>query len=302
MKVDLYSERMRLQAQAGKTDVYQYDAIPVSLRIQIAQVAIDMLGIPGKYRDTHDANASRFWWSTIDDVLRREYGVHQIGPEREASERVPRFLEGASTVQVLDTVELIGRVATKLVPKHDRDRRDYMELVAGVEGLEEINLRFRRAGVGYQYEDGEMIRVDSQHVHAEIVKPTLRLLSSPDFAGANLEYRAAHAHFRNGDNRDALVNALNALESVIKTICDKKGWAYPPNSSASKLIDTVKANGLIPAPVASALMHGVPTIRNRLGGHGQGQTPIAVSDEVAAFTLHSTASAIIMLAKAAQLS
>src|ERR1700730_9545592 len=52
------------------------------------------------------------------------------------------------------------------------------------EGLVELNDRFLGAGVGYQFENGQIIRVDSQCVHAEVVKEALRLLCDPEFRGS----------------------------------------------------------------------------------------------------------------------
>lgn len=48
----------------------------------------------------------------------------------------------------------------------------------------------------------------------------------------------------------------------------------------------------------SLLESGVPTVRNRLSGHGQGEKPTEVPNYVAAYVLHMTASAIVFLGKA----
>jgi hypothetical protein len=57
------------------------------------------------------------------------------------------------------------------------------------EGLDravfELNARFREQGIGYQYESGKIIRVDSQLIHAEVIKPALALLTALEYAGAN---------------------------------------------------------------------------------------------------------------------
>lgn len=50
--------------------------------------------------------------------------------------------------------------------------------VPPADGLRELNERFLRAGVGYQFENEQIIRMDSQYVHAEVVKDALRLLVS----------------------------------------------------------------------------------------------------------------------------
>ena len=41
------------------------------------------------------------------------------------------------------------------------------------DAVEELNHRFKEHAIGYQYLEGELVRVDSQFAHAEIVKPAL---------------------------------------------------------------------------------------------------------------------------------
>ncbi len=64
-------------------------------------------------------------------------------------------------------------------------------------------------------------------------------------------------------------------------------------------------NGLIPTfmqthftALKSTLKNGVPTVRNRLGAHGQGSEEIEVPESIAAYTLHLTASNILLLGRA----
>jgi len=165
--------------------------------------------------------------------------------------------------------------------------------------------RFREQGVGYQYESGEIIRVDSQIIHSEAVKPVLRLLSAHRFQGANEEFLQAHEHYRHGRYKECLNDCLKAFESTMKTICDKQGWSYQPTDTAKKLINVCFQNALIPTylqnqvtSLRSSLESGVPTVRNKLGGHGQGSQPCIVPQYFAAYQLHMTASTILFLIEA----
>ena len=98
--------------------------------------------------------------------------------------------------------------------------------------------RFKEHGVGYQFESGEIIRVDSQILHAEVVKPVLTLLGQEErFKGANEEFLKAHEHYRNGRYEECLVDALRSFESVMKAICHKQKWVYNQNDAAKKLIE-----------------------------------------------------------------
>src|SRR6202035_2990094 len=98
-----------------------------------------------------------------------------------------------------------------------------------------------------QYADGEIIRVDSEFVHAEVVKPALALLHTKEFSGAQAEFLKAHEHYRHGRQKEALTESCKALESTLKAICDKRKWAYDKQKDTSqKLIQVCFDNGLIP--------------------------------------------------------
>jgi uncharacterized protein DUF7014 len=166
----------------------------------------------------------------------------------------------------------------------------------------ELNTRFRQHGVGYQYESGEMIRVDSQLIHAEVVKPVLNLLTSPEYAGANAEFLKAFEHNRKGDTKECLNECLKAFESTMKAIATKRDWTFNSNDTASALIEVCMKNGLIPLLIQShvggvraALESGIPTVRNRLSGHGQGTRVVDVPQHYASYMLHLTATTIQFL-------
>ena len=101
-------------------------------------------------------------------------------------------------------------------------------------------------GVGYQFADGEIIRVDPHLIHAEVVKPALSLLRGVEFAGARAEFLKAHERYRHGDTKAALSECLNAFEIVIKGICNKRGWSYNTKASSKTLIGILSEKHLIP--------------------------------------------------------
>jgi hypothetical protein len=175
------------------------------------------------------------------------------------------------------------------------------------EGLVELNERFLRAGVGYQFENGRIVRVDSQYVHAEVVKEALRLLGEPEFDEANAEFMKAHRHLREGSLRDCNTAALRAMENVLKVICDARGWTYQKGDTVERLLAVVRREGLFPDYLGGyfdnligAMKAGVPKIRDRQGGHGAAPDDEPVPDHIAAFALHLTAANIVMLVKAHQ--
>ncbi len=311
---NLYHKRLE-RIRGELPDVYVYNNIPPTLRVQIVHIMHELLGDKTAYcndyrygRNEHVIDVYR----SIVTVLRKEFGVFQLPytsnryNDCHLDELTDFLLEAHHTEHFLSALELICKAIEMLARKFDyRHVKNASE--KSKDAIKEINGRFKEHGIGYEYINGEIIKVDTELVHAEAVKPALSLLQNPSYKGAQEEFLKAHSHYRQGNNKDALTNALKALESTLKTICDKKGWKYDKKDAASKLIQVCFDNGLIDifwqshfSALISTLKTGVPTARNKLGGHGQGKTPTTVPDYLAAYVLHMTASAIVFLVKAEQ--
>jgi AbiJ N-terminal domain 4 len=112
--------------------------------------------------------------------------------------------------------------------------------------IKELNARFLEHGIGYEYSDGQIIRVDNQLTHAEIVKPALQVLRGKQYANAQKEFLDAHEHYRHSKYAEALVDCNKAFESTMKIICNKRKWPVSPNATAKDLIKVCYDNELIP--------------------------------------------------------
>ncbi len=191
--------------------------------------------------------------------------------------------------------------------------------------IDEINAVLREEGIGYELSkylgpgltSGEIrigqpipedqlprvIRVDSQAIHAEVVAPALGLLSNPIFGVANTEMLKAHGDHRAGQDEDAITACCSAFESVLKTICDQKGWTFDADKdTCATLVDTCYKEGLF-ASFYLELFKRVGTIRNKLGdAHGRGPTPLHdVEAAHAEHMLYMVSTHIILLCKLAGL-
>ena len=141
----------------------------------------------------------------------------------------------------------------------------------------------------------QIIRRDSEVLHETAIKPTLALLSHPSFTSANEEFLDALKDFRDGDYRDCVVKCGSSLESVMKVICDQKGWSYQQTDAASKLISEIIPRTALD-PFFEQPIVLIATIRNRLSSaHGAGTQQKAVSRHVASYVINATASAILLL-------
>jgi hypothetical protein len=300
--VNVFSKRQKV-LRKEVPDVYEYAQIPQALRVQIAHILRDLFG----HRQQHDNNGCVWAFGEIEKLLCREYGLFRFPSGQDAYDesadmRVISFLVAEQNHErVLDVAEVSFRFLTELrktgfewrtrVSQEDFDRAVF-----------ELNARFREHGIGYQYESGEIIRIDSQLIHAEVIKPALALLTAPEYAGANAEFLKAFENYRKGDTKGCLNECLKAFESTMKAICTKKKWAFKPNDTASALIDVCMKKALIPQMIQShiggvraSLESGIPTIRNRLSGHGQGAQVVDVPPYYASYMLHLTATTIQFL-------
>lgn len=303
---DIFSKRQK-RLRNEVPDVYQYDVLPNPLRTQFVLILTAILGDQDHY--TYHPSV-REVYDLIVDTLRREYGVFLLPPTTSQygitkQKELFDFILNAGTESVLDALELSARLVNHFI----RDNYNYLERrdneTLADDTINEINHRFKEHGVGYQFDGDEIIRVDSQLIHSEVVKPALTLLNANLYKGANQEFLSAHEHYRRGKNKEAMNDCLKSFESVMKAICDKRGWQYNQNDTAKKLIDVLYANNLVPlfwqsqlSSLRSLLESSVPTGRNRLSGHGQGSSPVNIPNYVAAFLLHMTASTIVFLVKA----
>lgn len=298
--IELYSKR-RKRELGLEPDVYTYDNFNANLRAQICYVIDDVLGIQN--RNELERN-----YGSICETLRREYGVYKLvaGLHVRTSviDELGQFISLEQDIdRVLDAIELCFVIAesyrdksyTYLYPQEDTGA--YID-----ECVSELNTRFKEHGKGYEVSDGRVLRIDSELLHTEAVKPAISFLNQSEYAGPRDEFFGAYEHYRHGNLKEALNDALKAFESTIKVVLELRGWEYDKTSPAKKLLGVLLANNFLPSyhqnhlnALSTLLESGVPTIRNKEGGHGQGSEVSEVEPEIATYVLHMTASAIVML-------
>lgn len=298
---DLFSKRQK-KLRGEIPDIYTYDKIPQPLKVQIVHIIQDAVGEDRYVDDNHAEKIYEF----LHKAICREYGVFRLGTgyiESHQQQLFNYFLQSEKTEEAIDIIELsfkyIDRVIREDYWRHKQQTNPQLEPAAAIT---ELNERFKEHGVGYSFEGGEIIRIDSTYIHAEVTKPTITLLWNNKFRGANEEYLKAHEHYRHGRNKECLAECLKAFESTLKVICKEKGWAYNQTDTAKKLTQICFQNGLVPtftqnqfSSLQNLLESGIPTIRNKLGGHGQGQIPQKVDDEMTRYGLNLTGTNIIFL-------
>jgi hypothetical protein len=309
--IDLYSKRKNSIEKGNQPEIYQYDELPLEFRRQVVHIWCDATS--GDRRSP----SSFQLWQYIYKCLTRELGLFELSKNSNIGpfEQCKDFLlnKRTSTDNLLDLIELTFRYIDIVLREQiesdpcSLDEIHWRETLSQEpdEAISELNHRFREHGIGYQFEGSQIIRVDSKFIHGEVVVPALELLSDPSFEGPGQEFRSAHKHYQHQEYKSAIVDALKSFESSMKSICDMRGWKYPSKATAKNLINVIFENQLMPqylenhfSGLRQVLEAGVPTVRNKTSGHGQGATPTNVPEYLAAYVLHLTASNIVMLIEA----
>lgn len=302
-KHELFSKRQS-KLRGDIPDIYIYDEIPYKLKVQIHKIIEDAIGTDNRYYKT----ASELY-ENLKDFLCREYGTFYLFGERDTNGKyqlLNHIIYSDNYEDILDAIEITFKAISYI-------KKDYYDGVTvkikPKDAILELNERFKENGVGYSFDGNQIIRIDSTYIHTEITKPTISLLWNIRFNGANEEYMSAHEHYKDGKNKECLNDCLKAFESTMKVICKEKGWVYNEKTdTAGKLIGICMKNGLIPEYIQkqfigldNLLATGIPTLRNKQGGHGQGQESQKVDDEMARYALNLTGSSIIFLAELSKL-
>jgi len=301
---NIFSKRQQL-LRAQPSDILIYDNMDSVFRTQIVHIIRDAFG-QGYSSYT---SASEVAYQIVHDILCLEYGIFVLFDSESYMSRMFNFILTTSDVErVLDAIERSFHYIDFNI-RNDYGYQHSCGIALNADGaIDELNMRFKEHALGFRYEAGEIIRLDSTYIHSEVVKPSLLLLHNKRFSGANEEYLKAHDHYRHGRNKECLAECLKAFESTMKIICVDKGWNVPPTATANGLINAVITNGLVPqyiqsqmTALRSAMETGVPTLRNRIGGHGQGTDVITADDTTARYVLNLTGSNIIYLAELSNL-
>lgn len=298
---NLFSKRQK-EIRGELPDIFTYDNLPDKLRAQIVHIIRDAIGTDHGYDVEHASSCYKF----VNDALCREKGVFELTKHSSDIEQsvINYFLIENDHEQAIDVVELCFQIIDTYARKHFYTNGTKVNMTPD-EAIDELNARFKEHGIGYSFESGEIIRVDSKYLHSEVVKPTLKILhETAMYKNANNEFLSAHKHYRHGRNKECLNDCLKAFESVLKVICDNQKWHYKKTDTAKKLIDICFESGLIPnymqsqmSALRSLLESGIPTVRNKMSSHGQGVDSITVSPVLTSYALHLTATNILFLAE-----
>lgn len=289
--IELYTER--LKQQQIEPEIYEYDIFPIEFRTQLFYIISDVLNL-------YDYVA----WTGCYKVFLREKGLKYLTIQG-LDERCEfeRYIDTCTTNDMLDLIDFIFNVIDKNCRKNPPQHKtlNYYEKLDNA--IYELNHRFKQHNLGYEFYDGVLIRKDNKMIHEKTIKPALKLLIDNNFSGANQEFVTAFQEFRQGNNKGAIMNALKAFESTMKTICEKMNYPYNKSRDTAKdLIKILEDKNFYPQYMNShinslrtTLESGLPTVRNKNAGHGQGENIVTIPDEFAEYAINLAATNIAFL-------
>lgn len=284
---DIYSIRNK-----KAPDQLVYDRINERLRVQIIRTW-------KKFFNQYDEETSEKLWGEINSIICDVHGKHTLledGWSRyKEFYRCQHYFENLESIeQSFDVIEIVFRAISKIPEIFQQSISHSPEEI-----VNELNERFRENDFGYEFTEGRIVRVDNKLLHKDIVNQVIQLTNESLFTNANEEYLSALDHLRHRRNKEALNDSLKSFESTMKIITHEMGWNYDENDTASKLIQKCLDNELIPKSLQSqfsalrtTLEAGIPTIRNKNSGHGQGPKKITVPDSLASYSIYMTGTCI----------
>ncbi len=112
-----------------------------------------------------------------------------------------------------------------------------------------------------------------------------------------------HDHFCREKGSKLLGDWDRDFREYGRHICNKKGYMYDKAKDTAKtLISILENNNFYPSHMSAhmtslrtTLETGLPVVRNKNAGHGQGSTVTPISDEFAEYTLNLDAINVVLL-------
>jgi len=221
----------------------------------------------------------------VEGTLMRLYGKETlvpasmpVDPESPEAKReaLKWHVQMAPSAEVLDVIQV---AADKL----EGEKRDAF--------IRAINSAFEDESCPWRISDGTFFKIDSEFLEKHVLSGAQHLLSKEGFSGAQEEFVEARNDLTGGDTKDAILKACKSMESVLKVMTGDQ----VSNASVlvRKLAQTDALRDLPPdmrAGFAEGVLLCLPTMRNKLAGHGQGSQVVVVQKPYAKLAVNLAAS------------
>lgn len=220
---ETFAKRKQKAENVGKPVIYRDDILPEPFRVQVVHIWRKTIGYEDGWLAAGMLNFD-MPWATMNETIATEMGLFTLWDRgRSHRECCEQFLLHYGDVDdVLSLIEVSFQIVEGFVRETQMRVRPQTGWQPAVEAIADLNHRFREHGIGYRFQNGYIIAVNSQYLHSEVVDSAISLLHDANFDGALQEFMTTHEHYRRGNYKEAIANAGNAFESTMKTICDRR--------------------------------------------------------------------------------
>lgn len=232
------------------------------------------------YNESWQETDDRNWTSSTNHLEKTESKLKRLLGKSELSAKTP---DGLKTGMEAYFKEGYPSNVLEVVEQFYEELQDENRYVFE----RKINEAMLAFGCPWRLSNGTFFCVDSEFF-ADLLDGVRRQFRQHGFEGALDELREAQEALSDNRHKDAIHAASKSYESTLKAIVGSRG-------TASGLIATFRDGYLDDIPedhakaISSAVLKSLPTLRNELGGHGQGSSVVTVPKSYATLAVHLAA-------------
>jgi hypothetical protein len=158
----------------------------------------------------------------------------------------------------------------------------------------------RKRGIPWEFTVSEGFRwVGDAEIESSAIRPALSAIEDPRLLGVKSHFDSARSELALGTPdslRQSVHESACAVEGAMKVLLTQRGASYDERDTAFKLFDLLVTAEIVPQVMQYSVL-AAASPRNKRGGHGAGEVPHDVPQEMAESVLASAAVAIAYLCK-----
>lgn len=261
----IFSQRYRRALASGRIIVDLNEEFRRKLWSQM-QAHDDSVGVQRDPNDRWIDNSSALAEAAAELII--EHGWDQLPPPPGKAELGVAYANQRHLVMTGEAPVVFDYVEVAFKWMEDATKAGFKSKLNGLFDLLECPWRFT---------DGEFFKLDADFVGARLVDEAHSALATFNFDGAAHEFAKARQDAVSGEPKDAILYSAKSFESVLKVLTGLE------NANADSLIRALIGQGYLDdlpeaarASFGEQILKTLPSLRNRLAGHGQGSTVVQV--------------------------
>ena len=293
MVYDTYSKRTD---SAKWLQIEQYNKVPKPLCNQIVRILGRTIEFAG-WKSLWLAFCEERGEPEDEEIVHHGYDEEWSEDQKNHQSLCYKKIRGGVMEDVFDLVDIAFQMTCHKIQDGQNHGIDWQEQEEAYEGsVEELNIRFKEARVGYRLVNN---RIERNIISLDMALPAMDLLRGEDFKDTMSDFSLAHKHYQNKDYKDCTLSANRSFESLLKTLCKQQNLEFNSNGQIGDLVK-ILCNHLFSNnkfnEKMSQTFKALPTVRAHYGGHGLAEE----IDYMARYALHLAATNILFFMQAVE--